>query len=423
MSAPDPADAPAETSADPSGADGTAAGPPAAITSSVEEYLELVLGRIQPLQPIELGLADTLGLVLAEDIDAEDPLPGFATASTAGYAVSAESLSDASGNDPAVLDVLTDGLEVGDGAAVRLAGGARLPDGADAIVPESAAEVRDERVAVVRPIAPGENVRDVGRDLSAGERAVRAGRRVRPGDIAVLAALGRTRLRCHPQPRVVVLVAGDELIEAASSVGPGSVRDSNGPMLGALLRQAGSVTFRAGIVAEDRRSLVDAFDSNLGHADIFVAAGGAAGVVEQVLAMLGDVTATNVAMEPGSRQLVGTVRGVPVVGLPGHPAAVFVSFEVFVRPLLRRLQGRSDLHRPRISARLERDIETHLGVRTYLRVRLRRDDRGWLAILAGDQDPHDLASLAAADGLAEVPEDVSHVPAGAEIGVHLLIEP
>lgn len=422
MSAFDGADGPGGATAEPP-ADDTVAGPRAAVTSSVEEYLDQVLGRIQPLQPIELGLADTLGLVLAEDVSAEDPLPGFATASTAGYAVAADALSDASRDHPAVLEVLGDGLDVGGDSSVRLAGGARLPDGADAIVPEAAAEVRGQRVAVARPVAPGENVRDVGRDLDAGERAVRAGRRVRPGDIAVLAALGRTRLRCHPQPRVVVLVAGDELIEAASSVGPGSVRDSNGPMLSALLRQAGTVTFRAGIVAEDRRSLVDAFDSNLGHADIFVAAGGAAGIVEQVLAMLGDVTATDVTMEPGSRQLFGTVRGVPVFGLPGHPAAVFVSFEVFVRPVLRRLQGRSHIHRPRIAARLERDVETTPGVRTYLRVRLRRDDPGWLAVLAGDQDPYDLASLAAADGLAEVPADVSRLPAGAEIGVHLLIEP
>lgn len=390
--------------------------------TSVDDHLRRTLAQIEPLQPIELQLSEALGLVLAEDVDAEEPLPAVDTASTAGYAVAADALAGASDEQPVLLEVV-DGSEFSDGSAVRVAGGSPVPAGADTVVPPALVEVRGRRVAVARPVETGVNVRDAGRDLSSGQSAVRAGRRLRPGDVAVLAALGRARVRCHPLPRVVVLVAGDELIGSQGPGKPGSVRDLNGPMLNAMLRQAGTVTFRTGIVPEDRRSLIDAFDSNLGHADLFVTAGGGAGVIEQVLQMLGDVEATNVAMTPGSRQLFGTVRGVPVFGVPGHPAAVFVSFEVLVRPALRRMQGRTDIHRPRIRATLDRDVETPAGVRTYLRVGLRRAETGWEAVVAADQDPHGLASLAAADGLAEIPEDVTTLAAGSDVDVILLVEP
>jgi molybdopterin molybdotransferase len=245
---------------------------------------------------------------------------------------------------------------------------------------------------------------------------------LRPGDIAVLAALGRTQIRCHPPPRAVLLATGSELVAAERTAPAGRVRDSNGPMLDALLRQAGTVTFSAGIVPDDRGSLIDAFDSNLGHADLFVVAGGGSGEVRKVLEMLGEVETTTVAMEPGQTHLFGRVRGVPVFGLPGHPASAFVAFELLVRPALRRLQGRRDLLRPRIHAVLDEPVETTPGLRSFLRVRLRRPEGAWTASLAGGQDVYDLASLAAADGLAEVGEDQARVGAGTDVAVHLLVE-
>lgn len=393
---------------------------------SVHSYRERILDDLDPLQPIELGLKDVLGLVLAEDIVAGEPIPSVPTAAIGGYAVASADIATASERSPVELKLRArsdgDVPALEPWTAVPLPGGTALPSGADVVIGEDAVRAGEGGIAVLASAAPGDGVRPEGRDLARGQEVARAGRRLRPGDIAVFAALGRTRIRCHPPPRTVLLAAGSELVEAEHSAPAGRVRDSNGPMLAALLRQAGMVTFSAGTVPDDRRRLVDAFDSNLGHADLFVVAGGGSGEVRKVLEMLGEVEATTVAMEPGAHQLYGRVRGAPVFGVPGHPASAFVVFETLVRPALRRLQGRRDLLRPRIRAVLDGSVETTGGVRSFLRVRLHRADDGWRASLAGGQDLHDLASLAAADGLAEIDEDHGRVAAGTEVDVHLLVE-
>jgi molybdopterin molybdotransferase len=385
------------------------------VRDSVDGYLHRILADLEGLQPLEFPLLEALGLVLAEDVVAEEPLPPYASVVRAGYALASSAVASASPDAPVELPI-------GEGGARPVEVGAPVPEGADAVAPVESLRLGEDRVGVVEPVGPGANVRLAGRDLERGDTAVPAGRRLRPGDIAVLAALARTRVRCHPRPRAIVLSAGDELVAPETHAEPGAVRDSNGPMLKALLRQAGAVTFSAGIVPDDRRQLIDTFDSNLGHADLFVTAGGGAGTVQQVLDMLGDVQPVLVRMEPGEVQLFGRIRGVPVFGLPGHPASSFVSFELFVRPALRRLQARTDLHRPKVTARLAEDVQSTPGRRSYPRVQLERSDEGWIARLSGGQDPHDLASLAAADGLAEVPEQRAEIRAGEEVVVHLLVE-
>lgn len=392
---------------------------------SVDSYRERILDDLEPLQPIELGLKDVLGLVLAEDVVADEPIPSVPTSAIGGYAVSSADIATASERSPvelALRPLSDDQPALAPWTAVPLPGGTALPSGADAVIGEDVVRADDGDIAVLTSATPGDGVRPEGRDLARGQEVARAGRRLRPGDIAVFAALGRTRIRCHPPPRTVLVAAGSELVEAEHSAPAGRVRDSNGPMLTALLRQAGMVTFSAGTVPDDRRQLVDAFDSNLGHADLFVVAGGGSGEVRKVLEMLGEVEATTVAMEPGAHQLYGRVRGAPVFGVPGHPASAFVVFETLVRPALRRLQGRRDLLRPRIRAVLDGPVETTPGVRSFLRVRLHRAEGGWRASLAGGQDLHDLASLAAADGLAEIGEDQGRVEAATEVDVHLLVE-
>jgi molybdopterin molybdotransferase len=386
--------------------------------TSVAHHLEGILEDVKPLAPIEIGVTETLGLVLADEIVADDPLPMVSTALRAGYAVASADVASASEESPVTLQIAPSGSPVGGGLARPLAPGMALPAQADAIVAEEVARVEGDSVEVARPVEPGTHVRETGSDLRAGQRALRSGRRIRPGDVAVLAALGLPAARCHPQPRAVVLSTTADTPGAEAA----PVRDSNGPMLLALLRQSGAVTFSAGVVENDRRGIIDAVDSNLGHADIFIVTG-TSGLVVDVLDMLGDVHTTTVAMTPGRRQLYGRVRGVPVFGLAGHPAASFVSFELFVRPAIRRMQGRSDLLRPRITATLAQDVSTNPDIATYLRVRLKRTEEGWLAALAGSQDPHDLHSLAAADGLAEIPVGVETIRSGEKLAVLLLVEP
>lgn len=401
----------------------------------VDEHRARIIDALTPLEPIELGLNDVLGLVLAEDVVAEVAVPPFPNSAMDGYAVVAADVADAGPEQPATLRVVGESaaaagspsVTVGPGTAARIMTGAAVPPGADAVVPVEVTTGGTGSVDVLSPATQGDHIRRAGEDIRPGQRLLPTGRRLRPGDIAVLASVGRSRVRCHPRPRVVVMSTGSELVRAAQPVDAGQIRDSNGPMLAALVRQADAVPYWAGIVTDDRRSLLDAFDSNVGHADVIVTTGGvSAGAhdhVRDVLRMLSDdVTVTKVAMKPGMPQVFGTVRGVPVFGLPGNPVSSFISFEVFVRPALRTLQGRRDLDRPTVVARLSEDVGTAPGKRTYLRVKVRQESGRWVASLAGGQGSHQVSTLIHTDGLAVIPEDRTTVAAGEEVRVHLLVE-
>lgn len=400
---------------------------------SVDAYRAELLAQVTPLEPIELSLADALDRVLAEDVVAREALPAFANAAMDGYAVVAADTASATVDAPVALQV-TGEVRAGrpplppvvSGTAVRIMTGAAVPPGADAVVPVEVTREEGGTVWVHRPASAGDNVRRVGEDITPGTTVLRAGTRVGPSEVAVLAALGQARVRCHPTPRVVVLSTGDELVPPDRVPAVGQLRDSNGPMLAALVRRAGAVPFSAGIVPDDRRALADAFETNLGHADLFLVSGGASrgvsDLVAEVVDSLGHATSRRVAMRPGMPQVAGEVRGVPVIGVPGNPVSAFVSFEVFVRPIIRRLQGRDDLDRPRIVARLEEPVRSSAHRRTYVRVRLRPGPDGWLARPTGAQGSHLISSLLGADGLAEIPEEVTVAEAGTTVTVHLLVD-
>jgi molybdopterin molybdotransferase len=371
--------------------------------------------------------------VLAETVVSEVSLPAFPNSAMDGYAVVAADLAGASVDTPVLLPVVgevvagaSDVPEISSGRCVRIMTGAPLPVGADAVVPVETTSGGSGQVSFHRSYEEGANVRSVGEDLSPGQPLVAAGRRITPADVAVLANAGHTRVPCNPPPRVVVLSTGDELVPADDVPGPGQIRDGNGPMLAALVRQAGGTPFSGGIVRDDRKALMYALDSNLGHADLVICTGGASAgtrdVMPDVIGALGEVTTHKVAMQPGMPQILGRIRDVPIVGLPGNPVSAFVSFEVFVRPALRTMQGRRDIARPRVRAVVTEPMTSPPGKRSYLRVRLAHADGRWTAAPTGAQGSHLVSSVALADGLAIVPEDVTEVAAGTQVDVQLLVD-
>ena len=399
----------------------------------VEDHLQGVLDLLPTLEAIELRLSDALGLVLAEPVTSRVTVPAFANSAMDGYAVQAEDIAAATVEQPVRLSVAGEALAGGQatsavtpGTAVRIMTGAPLPEGADAVVPVETTSGGQGEVAIHRAFERGDNVREPGEDLTPGQPLVAAGRRVTPADIGLLAAAGVTRVTCVPQPRVVVLVSGDELVRAEDEPGPGRIRDVNGPLLAAMIKQAGALPFSAGIVPDDRKALMYAFDTNLGHADLFVCTGGASAgtrdLLPDVIGALGEVATAKVAMKPGMPQIRGRIGGTPVIGLPGNPVSTFVSFEVFVRPALRKLQGRRDVARPSVLATATEPLRASPGKRTYLRVRLARENGRWLATPTGPQGSHVISSIARADGLAVVGEDVAEVAAGDEVRVQLLVD-
>ncbi len=400
---------------------------------SVDDHLAGVLDFVPTTEPIALRLVDALGLVLAEDVACHVTVPAFANAAMDGYAVVASDLAHASPQAPVNLAVAGEVVagdgnppQIQHGRAVRIMTGALLPSGADAVVPVELTTGNRAEVSFHRPVEQGAHVRRPGEDLQPGQALMSAGRRVSAADIALLAAAGVTRVKCVPPPRVVVMSTGDELVRADREPGPGQIRDTNGPMLTAMVRAAGGVPFSAGIVPDDRKALMYAFDTNSGHADLFVCTGGASAgtrdMLPDVIGALGQVVSTKVAMRPGMPQIRGRIGRVPVIGLPGNPVSAFVSFEVFVRPAIRRLQGRRDLMRPTVKATTTAPLSAPEHKRGYTRVSLSRDGARWVATPTGPQGSHVISSISLADGLAVVPEDTTEVPAGSQVVVQLLID-
>ena len=400
---------------------------------SVDEHLAAILALLAEPDPIELRLQDALGLVLADDVTSDVEVPAFPNSAMDGYAVVSSDVARASVDAPVSLPVVgevlagaTDIPDLSAGRCVRIMTGAPIPPGADAVVPVETTSGGSGQVAFHNPVPSGKHIRHPGEDLTPGQPLVAAGRRLGPADVGLLAVAGVTRVACYPPPRVMVLASGDELVPATQAPGPGQIRDANGPMLAAMVRAAGAVPFTVGIVADERKALMHAFDTNLGHADLFVCTGGASAgtrdLIPDVLGTIGTVETAKVAMKPGMPQIRGRVGSCPVIGLPGNPVSAFVSFEVFVRPAIRKLQARRDVQRPMVTARVAEPLSAPPGKRGFVRVRLARDAGGWVATPTGHQGSHVVSSIAQADGLAVVPEDVTELAVGDTVTVSLLVE-
>lgn len=399
----------------------------------LDRYRTQVLTRIHALDPIELGLLEAHGCVLAEDVAAPAAIPAFASSAMDGYAVADE--DRLAGSSAVVVGESAAGspasAPVAPGRAVRIMTGAVVPAGTGAVVPVEHVHEDGDRVTLTRDVPTGAHVRPAGEDTAAGAVVLPAGTKLGAAQVAMLAAVGRRRVQVHPRPRVVVLSTGDELVDPGGELGPGQVHDSNSYLLTALVRETGALAFRHPIVRDDRSALRDALEGALVQGDLLLTSGGVSAgrydLVKEVLAELGDVRFTRVGMQPGMPQAFGFLgrdpaTAVPCFGLPGNPVSAFVGFEVFTRPAIRRLQGRTDLNRPRVTAHLDEPVRSPEDKVSFLRVTLRRDGTTWRARPTGPQGSGLLHSVVAAHGLAEVPADRTDVAAGEPLVVHLLVE-
>ena len=391
---------------------------------SVEEHRRVVAGLINPRPPVSLPLADALGLVLAADVVAPLPLPGFDNSAMDGYAVLATDVADAGQDSPVRLPVAedipagrTDIPPLAAGTAHRIMTGAPLPAGATAVVPVEATDGATDTVTIRSAPREGQHVRRAGEDVTAGTTVLRAGQVVTPATLGLAAALGLGELTVVPRQRVLVVSTGTELVGPGVPLQPGQIYESNGVMLAAAVRDAGADVAASPMTGDD----VDAFRETLrGHvadADLILTTGGVSAgayeVVKDALGGSGDVEFVKVAMQPGMPQGAGRLDGVPVVTLPGNPVSALVSFEVFVRPALRVAMGRPDAERPRREAVLTEDLTSPRGKRQFRRGVLDGD-----AVTSyGPPASHHLRWLASANCLLELGEDVDSVNAGTRVQV------
>ncbi len=400
---------------------------------SVDRHLEDILATVDVIAPLDLQLLDAHGCILVEDVVAEVDLPMFDNSSMDGYAVRLADVAAATEADPVRLPVVGDiaagsppTYTVQPGLSVRIMTGAPLPPGADAVVPVEWTDGGIASVAVSRPAAEGANVRRRGEDVRRGDVVLEAGTRLGPGQLGLLAAVGRDRVLVRPRPRVVILSTGSELVEPGAPTAPGQIHESNSYILTSAAREAGALAFRVGIVPDDDRSLMNAIEDQLIRADLVLTSGGvsvgAYDVVKEVLSRLGTVAFETVAMQPGKPQGFGTVGpdSTPIITLPGNPVSSYVSFEVFVRPVIRRMLGVEPLQRPVVRAVCEDAMTSPAGKRQYARAWLGVTDGRYVVRPVGGPGSHLVGDLAHANALIVVPEAVTEVPAGGTVEVMVL---
>ncbi|MDW8068802.1 MAG: molybdopterin molybdotransferase MoeA [Anaerolineae bacterium] len=395
---------------------------------SVEEALEQILATVRVLEPERVPILEALGRVLAEEVVADRSIPPLANAAMDGYAVRTGDVAQI----PTRLRVIAEApagrlcpAEVVSGTAVRIMTGAPIPAGADAVVPFEHTRADGEWVEVLRETRPGANIREAGEDVRAGQVVLSPGQVLRPQEIGMLAALGRTEVAVVRRPRVAILATGDEVVPPWETPGPGQIRDANSYTVAAQVRQYGGIPLLLGIVRDEETLIREGVRRALAErADLIITSGGVSigdfDRVKQVLAAEGEMRFWSLNMKPGRPLAFGVVGGVPLVGLPGNPVSAMIATELFVRPALRKMQGFTEWPWPELRARLTDPIVRKDGRRHYLRVRLQETPEGWEATLTGDQGSGILSSLVQADGLAVIPEDVDSLPAGAEVRVLLL---
>lgn len=400
---------------------------------SVEEHFSRIVGTVRRLPSIGLNLLDAQGCVLAQDVTSEVPLPGFTNSAMDGYAVHAADVAAASEKTPVRLPVVhdiaagnTQALSLAPGQSMRIMTGAPMPHGADAVIPVEHTDGGLAKVTVLAPVPAGHNVRQAGEDVEGGDLVMRAGIRLGPRQIALLAAVGVGQVQVTPKPRVVVISTGDELIEAGTLPRFGQVVDSNGLMLTAAVRALDCLPFRVGCVRDDARTFLSTIESQLLRADAVITTGGvsmgAYDTVKEVLSRVGTMQFDKVAMQPGMPQGFGTLGDdeVPVFTLPGNPVSAMVSFEVFVAPALRLMAGRLRHETSLVRAVASDSWTAPAGKVQFARIVLSHNGSGYMAAIAGMQGSHALGSMAGANALAVIPADVTSVRAGDQVLCHPL---
>lgn len=391
---------------------------------SVDAYLAEILAAIRPLAPRELSLEDADGGVLAEDITAQWPLPPFDNSAMDGYAVRAADTAAATAGAPVTLQVAGE-VAAGDtrehqlapGSCLRIMTGAPLPAGADAVVPVELTDGGTTQVAIGEAVTAGDSVRRAGDDAAPGDALLAAGIRLGPAPLGLLAATGRASVLARPRPRVTVLSTGNELAAPGTPITRGRIWESNSFMLASAARRAGAVACRQPSVPDDASHVLAVIEDAAGRADLLVTSGGVSmggehDVVKAALEQLGTVRFRKVAMQPGMPQgfgMVGTAS-TPILTLPGNPVSAFVSFQLFVRPALRALQGKAGGHQRTARAVLTAPLRSPRDKRSFLRGVLAADGTE-ITPLSG-QASHQLAALALANALIIVPEQVTGMQKG-----------
>jgi len=397
----------------------------------VEEALNKILDAVSPLGLEKVNILDALGRVIGEDVYAGRAIPPKDNSAMDGYALRAGDTLGVSEETPAILEVVEDipagsipEKRIGPGQAARIMTGAPVPEGADAVVRIEDSRKEDGRVAILVGAKVGQDIRCAGEDVQPGEKVISRGEVIRPAEIGMLAALGRSFISVHQRPLIAIVATGDELMDIDEPPSPWKIVSSNSYSLAALVLDCGAVPLQIGIAKDRREDLIAKFRAAM-RADLIVSSGGVSvgdyDLVKEVMREEGNrMQFWRVAMKPGRPLAFGALGEVPVVGLPGNPVSSMVSFEQFIRPAILKMMGHANLFRRIVRARIGEDVGKKSGIRHFIRARIRRDEDGYTVVTTGDQGSGILKSMVRANGLIILPEEVTKVRAGETVAVQLL---
>jgi len=391
---------------------------------AVSEAVAAVRRIAPPPGREEVPLEDALHRVLAQDVRADVDIPGFNRSTVDGYAVAAAETTGASEAIPAMLQCRgrvgmgsADPGSVSPGSCHYVPTGGALPEGADAAVMIEHTEQIGDDILVHRPVAPGENVVLRGEDFQAGEVVLSRGRVLSPRDIGVAAAVGADRVFVAKVPKIGIISTGNELVPVAATPGPGEVRDANSYLAGAFVTERGCHPVYFGIVRDDRAVLTQAIASALDRCDAVLVSGGSSkderDNTAAVIAELGEVLVHGIALAPGKPTIIGTARGKPVIGLPGHPASAFVVLTAIVDHLLAAMLD-TTVSRRAVRARLTQNVPSARGREDYVRVSVRDGEATPVFGKSGL-----LNTLVQSEGLVRVPASSEGLEVGEEVEVIL----
>lgn len=399
---------------------------------SVDDALKIVLDTAQVLSPRIVPINDSVGLILDENIIAEENVPPFDNSAMDGFAVLSSDVQNATREKPVILKVI-DILQAGkvsdkrlnNSEAIQIMTGAPMPNGADAVVMiEQTERISEESVKCFSAVRKDENRRRAGDDIRAGQKVFQKGRYIKPYDIGVLASIGKSAVHLIPKPRIALLSTGDELAGIEEPLSPGKIRSSNNFTLRALIEQMGAEVLDLGIakdtIRETEEKLQRAFS-----ADIILTSGGVSmgefDYVRQALEKLGvEIKFWKVNQKPGKPLVFGAHQNKLFFGLPGNPVSAIVCFQLFVVPAIKKMSGSMTVSPYRLKAQSSEKIQKKQGLRFFLRGTLTRRDNLFSVSSTGNQSSGVMSSLSYGNCLIDIPEEKGNVEAGEEVTVVLL---
>ncbi|MFV1957302.1 MAG: gephyrin-like molybdotransferase Glp [bacterium] len=392
---------------------------------------EIILNSATRLDKENIQLENSLGRVLIETIIASRDVPPLKNSAMDGFAITAAVTKGASEKSPVYLPIVRTihagdlpGRKVDHDKAVRIMTGAPVPDGVDTVVPVEQTSVKDEILILAEPMPPGKNVREAGEDIAVGGIILEPGRQLKPADIGLLASQGVEEVSVYRRPVVAILATGDEVVPLGQEPTEAQIYSSNSYSLAALVTECGALPRQLGIARDEPEHLAEMIRKGL-KSEVLITTGGISmGDHDYLKDVFGRIDVKihfwRVAQKPGKPMTFGEKDGTPVFALPGNPVSAMLSFELYVRPALRKMMGHSRLFRPTVQAVLEEDIRKKRGRRNFIRGVVRKDDGTLYAKTTGKQGSGILRSMSEANGIIILPEDVSGADAGDMVEVYLL---